>query len=91
MVGSKGSPLVPALSKRIMSITEAGLVFHWIKTEEPNSTVCHRVPTKVTVKTTLSLINIWGMFVILAAGHVVSVSVLYLELLKVRLQNNKNH
>ncbi|KAG7162428.1 putative olfactory ionotropic receptor IR7-like 5 [Homarus americanus] len=47
------SPLVPALSKRITSITEAGLFFHWIKSEDSNSTVCHRVPTKVTVKTTL--------------------------------------
>ncbi|KAG7162430.1 Ionotropic receptor 93a-like 18 [Homarus americanus] len=87
MVGPKNSPLVPAISKRITSMTEAGLFFQWLKTEEPNSTVCYRTPTKVTVKTSLSLTNIWGMYVILAAGHLVSLSVLCLELLSLHLKH----
>ncbi|XP_069945065.1 glutamate receptor ionotropic, delta-1-like [Cherax quadricarinatus] len=81
MISQKDSPLVPALNKRIMSMTEAGLFFQWLIAEEPNSTVCDHVPTKITVNEALSLSNLWGMFVILLVGHLASLSVLCLELL----------
>ncbi|XP_042233410.1 probable glutamate receptor isoform X2 [Homarus americanus] len=81
MIGPKDSPLIPALNKRITSMTEAGLFFQWLKTDEPNSTVCYRAPTKITVKSTLSLTNTWGMFVVIVTGHTFSLLVLCLELL----------
>ncbi|KAG7162319.1 Glutamate receptor-like 25, partial [Homarus americanus] len=87
LVGPKASPIVPALSKRITAMTEAGLFFYWMKSAEPNSTVCYRSPTKITVKTTLNLTNVWGMFVILAVGHIISLCVLFYELLGLRLQH----
>ncbi|XP_069190898.1 uncharacterized protein [Procambarus clarkii] len=80
MAGQKGSPIVSAMSKRIRGVTEAGLFRYWMKAAEPNSTVCYKAPTTITVQESLSLNNIWGMFVILAAGHAVGVFVLCLEL-----------
>nr|XP_045600623.1 glutamate receptor U1-like [Procambarus clarkii] len=80
MAGQKGSPVVSALSKRIRAVTEAGLFRYWMKAAEPNSTVCYQAPTTITVQESLSLNNIWGMFVILTAGHTISVLVLCLEL-----------
>ncbi|XP_069957608.1 probable glutamate receptor [Cherax quadricarinatus] len=81
MIGPKDSPLVPALNKRIMSMTEAGLFFQWLKTEERNSTICYGAPNKITVNKTLSINNVWGMFVILIMGYFLSVCVFCLELL----------
>ncbi|XP_042239056.1 probable glutamate receptor [Homarus americanus] len=85
MIGSKNSPLVPAVSKRITWITEAGLYDHWMKSQDKNSTVCVRPPTKITVRTSLSLSNIWGMFVVFAGGNSLGLVVLCLELLTARL------
>nr|XP_045624244.1 uncharacterized protein LOC123774158 [Procambarus clarkii] len=81
MIGPKDSPLIPALNKRIIGMTEAGLFFQWMKSSEKNSTACSHAPTKITVKTPLSLTNIWGVFVILGAGHGVGLQVLCIELL----------
>nr|XP_053652050.1 glutamate receptor-like [Cherax quadricarinatus] len=79
MISAKGHPIIPALNERIMSMTEAGLFFQWLKTDEPNFSVCYRPPTKITVKTSLSLSNVWGMFVILTAGYIISVLTLAIE------------
>nr|XP_053636405.1 probable glutamate receptor [Cherax quadricarinatus] len=87
MISQKDSPLVPALNKRMTSMTEAGLFFQWLIADEPNSTVCDHVPTKITVNEALSLRNLWGMFVILLVGHLISLSVLCLELLIRRVQH----
>ncbi|XP_045612759.2 probable glutamate receptor [Procambarus clarkii] len=87
MVGHKGSALVSALSKRIRRMTEAGLFQHWMKGAEPNSTLCQHPPSKIIVQAYLSLNNIWGVFVILIAGHTVSVCVLCLELVTVNIQH----
>ncbi|XP_053626541.1 probable glutamate receptor [Cherax quadricarinatus] len=81
MIGQKDSPLVPALSKRIMWMTEAGLFFQWLVAEEPNSTVCYRTSSKITVNAALSLTNISGMFVIILVGYFTSLFVFFIELL----------
>ncbi|XP_069190851.1 glutamate receptor U1-like [Procambarus clarkii] len=80
LASKKGSPLVSALSIRIQAMTEAGLFRYWMKAAEPNSTVCNQAPTTITVQESLTLVNILGMFVILAAGHTVCVFVVCLEL-----------
>ncbi|XP_050715325.1 uncharacterized protein LOC126998049 [Eriocheir sinensis] len=60
MIGPKHSPLVQSISKRITWITEAGLYHHWMNSVTSNSTMCQRPPTKITVRTSLSLRNVWA-------------------------------
>ncbi|XP_069168866.1 probable glutamate receptor [Procambarus clarkii] len=79
MIGQRDSPLVPALSKRIMSFSEAGLYEQWFKDTVPNATSCVHPPSKIAVSTSLSLANLWGMFVVLIGGHVLAVFLLVLE------------
>nr|XP_053636406.1 uncharacterized protein LOC128691600 [Cherax quadricarinatus] len=86
MISQKDSPLVPAINKRMTSMTEAGLFFQWLIADEPNSTVCNHVPTKIIVNEALSLSSLWGMFVILLVGHLTSLSVFSLELLIHRIK-----
>ncbi|XP_071526994.1 LOW QUALITY PROTEIN: probable glutamate receptor [Panulirus ornatus] len=81
MVGQKNSPLVPVISGRIESLRESGIYDHWMETAIPNSTSCVYSPTKITVNTSLSLYNLWGMFAVVCAGMVVSVLALTCELL----------
>ncbi|XP_069168855.1 ionotropic receptor 93a-like [Procambarus clarkii] len=59
MIGQRDSPLVPALSKRIMSFSEAGLYEQWFKDTVPNATSCVHPPSKIAVSTSLSLANLW--------------------------------
>ncbi|KAK8377650.1 hypothetical protein O3P69_013947 [Scylla paramamosain] len=81
MIGPKHSPLVQSVSKRITWITEAGLYDHWMDSLSLNSTVCERPPTKITVRTPLSLGNVWGMFAILVVGNAVSLLLFLVEVL----------
>nr|XP_053641775.1 probable glutamate receptor [Cherax quadricarinatus] len=88
MIGPMDNPIVPAVNKRIMTMTEAGLFFQWMKTADPNLTMCLYAPSKITVKTPLSLNDVWGMFVMVFAGLTLSVSALGLEILTSSIQGN---
>nr|XP_053632778.1 glutamate receptor ionotropic, delta-2-like [Cherax quadricarinatus] len=79
-IAQKGSPLIPAFNKRILALTEAGLYYQWLKASLPNSTSCAHPPTKITVSSSLSLNNIWGMFVILGGGLILSTAIFCLEI-----------
>ncbi|XP_071540834.1 LOW QUALITY PROTEIN: probable glutamate receptor [Panulirus ornatus] len=81
MTGQKNSPLIPAISKRVTSLKEGGLYDHWMKNLNVNSTVCIRPATKITVKTSLSVTNLWGMFVALVTGNAAGLLVFGFELL----------
>ncbi|XP_042233711.1 uncharacterized protein LOC121873898 [Homarus americanus] len=81
MIGQKNSPLVPELSKKIWSMTESGLYNKWFDLGVPNSTACTYPPTKITQSASFSLAHFWGVFVVLAAGHSLSLLVICLELL----------
>ncbi|XP_071536824.1 glutamate receptor ionotropic, kainate 2-like [Panulirus ornatus] len=81
MIAPKGSPIVPALNKRIMAMTEAGLFLHWVRTDERNSSICYQAPAKITVRTPLALYDISGMFVTLCGGYAISLSIFFLEVL----------
>ncbi|XP_069941764.1 probable glutamate receptor [Cherax quadricarinatus] len=59
MIGPKNSPIIPALDKRILSLTEAGLFYQWLKADEPNSTVCYRSSNKFVVNAALTVANVW--------------------------------
>ncbi|XP_071535899.1 uncharacterized protein [Panulirus ornatus] len=87
MVGQKYSPLVPAFTKRIMTIVEFGFNDLWLKQSSSNSTMCARLPTKVTVSMPLALTNVWGMFVVLIGGYAVSLLIFGTELLTTHLQS----
>ncbi|KAG7155419.1 putative olfactory ionotropic receptor IR4-like 25 [Homarus americanus] len=85
MVGAKDSPLVPVISVGIKAVTQTGLYDQWTENYMPNATFCAHPPTKITVNTSLTFHNLWGMFAVILGGHVVSILILGLELLNVRL------
>ncbi|KAK8377611.1 hypothetical protein O3P69_013925 [Scylla paramamosain] len=85
MIGRRHSPLVPALSARIRAVTEAGLYDHWLDAAIPNDTSCTNAPTKVTVTSSLTLENLWGMFFLLGSGVAGAALLFAGELLAVRL------
>ncbi|XP_042233738.1 probable glutamate receptor [Homarus americanus] len=60
--------------------SESGLFMQWFRTNIPNSTTCLSPPKKITVRTSLSLANLWGMFVVLAGGCGLSLLVLCVEM-----------
>ncbi|MPC94611.1 hypothetical protein E2C01_089788 [Portunus trituberculatus] len=60
-------------------MSEAGLYYHWAKVANSNSTSCERVPTKITISSTLSIRQCSAMLMVLAGGLVVSFVVLCLE------------
>ncbi|XP_045100955.1 uncharacterized protein LOC123497984 isoform X2 [Portunus trituberculatus] len=59
LISQKDSPLIPVFNKRITSMTEAGLYNYWEMEALPNSSACNRVPTKITVSSSLSLRQCW--------------------------------
>ncbi|XP_071540574.1 probable glutamate receptor isoform X2 [Panulirus ornatus] len=81
MIGQKNSPLLPVINERINAVTEAGLYGFWMDTTIPNSTSCTHASSKITVNSSLSVTNLWGMFVVLAGGHTVALLLLCFELL----------
>ncbi|XP_063871822.1 ionotropic receptor 93a-like [Scylla paramamosain] len=81
LIGQKDSPLVLALSARIISMTEAGLYVHWNSATIPNSSACAQVPTKITISSSLSLRQCWAMLVLLLGGLAVGLATLFLEVM----------
>ncbi|XP_068216611.1 uncharacterized protein [Palaemon carinicauda] len=79
LVVQKHSPLGPAIARRMSSVTESGLYTQWMKDAVPNSTACLFTPTKITVRNSLSVRNLWGMFVLLGSGYVLSLVTFALE------------
>ncbi|XP_071540585.1 probable glutamate receptor [Panulirus ornatus] len=90
MIGQKDSPLVPALSKRIRSVTEAGLYWHWLDSHIPNSTSCSRATNRISVQSALSVTNLWGMFVVLVSGHSLALLLLCFEILVAHLTQSED-
>ncbi|XP_063871752.1 ionotropic receptor 93a-like [Scylla paramamosain] len=59
MISQKDSPLIPPLNTRIISMIEAGLYNYWNNEGIPNYSACERVPTKITISSSLSLRQCW--------------------------------
>nr|XP_045593549.1 uncharacterized protein LOC123755112 [Procambarus clarkii] len=78
---SRGHPLVPVFSKRIMRLTESGLYSQWNEELLQNYSFCTNLPTKVAIQTSLSIVNTMGMLLVLVCGLVLSLLVLGMELL----------
>ncbi|XP_064095161.1 glutamate receptor ionotropic, delta-1-like [Macrobrachium nipponense] len=72
LVFQKNSPLRIAMDRRIKGAIEGGLYEYWISDAIPNVGSCKRPPTKITVQESLSMNDLWGMFVVLVAGYVAS-------------------
>ncbi|XP_042233425.1 probable glutamate receptor [Homarus americanus] len=81
IISQKDNPIVPAMHKRVLALTESGIFMRWFWMSFPNSTKCLNPPKRITVRTSLSLSNLWGMFVVMAGGSVLSLLVLCVELL----------
>ncbi|XP_050736673.1 probable glutamate receptor [Eriocheir sinensis] len=88
MIGQKGHPLVPAITRKLLSMIEAGLYSFWYRQVIPNSTSCDKMSSKVTVHTPLSLSNSWAMFAMLLGGSAVSLVALLLEVLVFRIDTS---
>ncbi|XP_071540829.1 LOW QUALITY PROTEIN: probable glutamate receptor [Panulirus ornatus] len=91
MIGQKDHPLVPALSKSIKFVKQFGIFDYWMRSFKVNSTVCLHPPTRITIKSSLAVSNLWGMFVVLAGGHAVALLLLCVELLAARLVQTQSH
>ncbi|KAG7169259.1 Glutamate receptor-like 57 [Homarus americanus] len=84
LIAQKDTPLLPAINQRIRMLTESGLYEYWVRSSTPNSSVCAQLPSRITVKEPIGFFNIWGLFMVLASGLVLSTVVFYLEVLTVR-------
>ncbi|XP_071540832.1 LOW QUALITY PROTEIN: probable glutamate receptor [Panulirus ornatus] len=90
MIGQKGHPLVPALTKSIKFVKQFGIFDYWMRSFKVNATRCLRPPSRITLNSSLAFTNVWGMFVVLAGGHASALSLLFLELLAARLVQTQN-
>nr|XP_045593553.1 uncharacterized protein LOC123755117 [Procambarus clarkii] len=79
MIVNKYSPLARVLFKRAMEFTETGLLDFWLRSAFGNSTTCIYSPKSMTITSSLSLNNLWGMFVILGTGLIGSFTVFCVE------------
>ncbi|XP_068230709.1 probable glutamate receptor [Palaemon carinicauda] len=79
IVTQKNSLLMPAMNARIGYLLAAGLYDYWLMNSFDNSTSCLNLPSKITVQAPLGLSNIWGMYVMLGAGLLISLVVFLLE------------
>ncbi|XP_076044659.1 glutamate receptor ionotropic, delta-2-like isoform X3 [Oratosquilla oratoria] len=80
MIGRKGSPLVPAISRRIEKMSAFGLYYKWIDMELSNATACLHSPSKVTVTEPYSILALSGVFGVLGIGIVFSIALLIIEI-----------
>ncbi|XP_050714184.1 glutamate receptor ionotropic, delta-2-like isoform X2 [Eriocheir sinensis] len=80
MMVQKTSPLVHGFNKRFLTLVEQGMIRYWME-NVPNFTECENVPRKMLVTSQISVSNIWGLFVVLAAGLAAGMLVFYAELL----------
>ncbi|XP_045101287.1 uncharacterized protein LOC123498187 [Portunus trituberculatus] len=81
LISQKDSPLIPPLNARIMSLTEAGLFHHWNNEGIANYSACERVPTKITISSSLSLRQCWAMMVVLEGGLAAGLVILGAEVI----------
>ncbi|XP_045124010.1 probable glutamate receptor, partial [Portunus trituberculatus] len=79
MVTQKTSPLAIGFNKRALGLTEQGLFRHGTE-NVPNYTECDNIPKKKLVMSSISVSNIWGVFVLLGGGVVAGLAVWCLEM-----------
>ncbi|KAK4321808.1 hypothetical protein Pmani_007435 [Petrolisthes manimaculis] len=68
MVGQKGSSIVRAISKWLSLVTEAGLYSKWLDSALNNYTICRQSPSKITIKSSITMNNIWGIMAVPLLG-----------------------
>ncbi|KAK8384851.1 hypothetical protein O3P69_014425 [Scylla paramamosain] len=62
-----GDITIKSLVASMMALLDSGLLRYWAQ-DVPNFTRCHNIPKRVMLFTTLSTINLWGMFVVWIVG-----------------------
>ncbi|XP_069169916.1 probable glutamate receptor isoform X3 [Procambarus clarkii] len=83
VISQRDNPIVAAMRNRIIALAESGTFVRWFMTNIPNATRCLNLPKKFTVRSSLSLTNLWGMYVVLGSGVAVSLLVFWLEVVSV--------
>ncbi|XP_063885575.1 glutamate receptor ionotropic, delta-2-like [Scylla paramamosain] len=79
MVSQKTNPLVHGFNKRTLELSEQGL-FDYGMENVPNFTECGNIPKKALVMSSISVSNIWGVFVLLGGGLSAALVVWCMEL-----------
>ncbi|XP_071523938.1 glutamate receptor ionotropic, delta-1-like [Panulirus ornatus] len=91
MISQKNSPILHAISKRVRTLAESGLYRYWVVDMKPNVSYCRHPPRKITVSTSLSATNLWGMFVVLVCGYAVATFLLCLEVITAWSKSRQRH
>lgn len=76
----KNSPLKPAVDRFLRRVIEAGLVEKWLNDVMLDTTILE-APLKIEeIKALMDLKKLYGAFVVLVSGYILSVLVLLLEI-----------
>ncbi|XP_068214585.1 glutamate receptor 1-like isoform X2 [Palaemon carinicauda] len=89
MVVPKYSPLLGPINEGIRAVVEGGIYNYWLDNAFANAKSCKNPPSKITVRSSLSLANVWvslglGMFVLLASGFGISFLTFCLEIISAK-------
>ncbi|KAK3878145.1 hypothetical protein Pcinc_017206 [Petrolisthes cinctipes] len=72
MIGRFGLHLMPFINFKIQSVVEHDLYSTWLGEELTNMTACLRAPTSITVNEPYNMRGIWGVFILLTGGLIMS-------------------
>ncbi|XP_068214363.1 glutamate receptor ionotropic, kainate glr-3-like [Palaemon carinicauda] len=86
LIVPKNSPLRGPINEGIRAAVEGGLYYYWLENAFTNSKSCKNPPTKITVMSPLSFTNLWGMFVLLVGGYIISIVILCLEISSTKIR-----
>ncbi|XP_069177539.1 glutamate receptor ionotropic, delta-2-like [Procambarus clarkii] len=85
MMVPKDSPFLHVFNNKVLALREFGLYDYFQSSAIPNFTACLAPPTKISVSTSLSITNLWGIFVVLSGGLFGSLVSLCLEILSKKI------
>ncbi|KAL7640260.1 UNVERIFIED_CONTAM: hypothetical protein RMT77_009674 [Armadillidium vulgare] len=79
LIGRKGDVFMKKINSRLERIISHDLYSKWLSKEYPNASVCLNSPTTFTVKESYAINGLWGVFVVLIGGSLLSTVCFILE------------
>ncbi|KAF2354691.1 Ionotropic glutamate receptor [Trinorchestia longiramus] len=79
MIGRKDHPIMQAINSRLDHMLSHDLYFKWLSYELPNASACSNAASSVTVREPYSLRGLWGVFILLVVGLILSLLCLCAE------------
>lgn len=76
----KNSPLKPAVDRFLRRVIEAGLVKKWLNDVMLDTVILEQAQQIEEVKALMDLKKLYGAFVVLVAGYILSILVLLIEI-----------